>query len=360
MRRNRITLLPAVLAVLALGAMALTGCTTSYYDDDPDIQDDYYAEDEGYDDGELVFDEFEDLEYWGQWFPLAPFGWVWRPTVVLEWRPYDHGHWIWTEYGWAWESYEPFGWITYHYGFWAHDVVWGWIWIPDYEWYPARAEWVTFDGFIAWAPIPPPRYDGWGDPWGHGYDVYAWHVVEGEHFGDTEVGRYHRQFKESYRVKERTSVRYKAPDVASIERTTRRTLRPVTIEMTELQVRGRTIQRMKLPKDERIVRLRETTTAKIRVPGEEYPDYQTKVPYQDDRIVPARERREPAKKPDTRERKKKPEVKKRKDDPGEPIKQEPNKKQREKKKPPEKKGKEEEKKPSKQERETPKKKKKKG
>ena len=116
-----------------------------------------------------------------------------------------------------------------------------------------------------------------------------------------------------------------------------------------------------LPKDERIVRLRQATTEKIRVPGEVYPDYQTKVPYQDDRVAPVRERRDPAKKPDARQReKKKPEVKKRKDDPGKPIKQEPDKKQREKKQPPKKKGKEEQKKPAKQEQKDPKKKKKKG
>jgi hypothetical protein len=240
---------------------------------------------------------------------------------------------MWTEYGWTWESYEPFGWITYHYGFWAYDNVWGWVWIPGYEWYPARVLWATFDDYIAWAPIPPPGYADWGDPWAVD-DIYAWHVVGDEHFVDTDLQPRQQSFKERYRVKNRSTVRYKPPDVSRVERELRRTLRPVSVELAELRVRGRTIRRIKPSKDEDVIRLRELTAEKIRLPGEMYPDYQTNVPYQDDRVAPAREERQREQEPDTRgrEQREKPREKK-KDDPGKPKKQEPDRREPEKKQP---------------------------
>jgi len=41
---------------------------------------------------------------------------VWAPrAVAVTWRPYQVGHWVWTDDGWLWVSDEPYGWATYHY-----------------------------------------------------------------------------------------------------------------------------------------------------------------------------------------------------------------------------------------------------
>jgi hypothetical protein len=91
----------AIAALFVLG-----GCTIQYYEDPDAYQDEYndtYYEDDYYEsDTGVVFDEFEELQFWGQWFDLYPYGTVWRPTVVMGWRPYDNGHWMWSEYGWTW------------------------------------------------------------------------------------------------------------------------------------------------------------------------------------------------------------------------------------------------------------------
>jgi len=281
----------ALLAVLALTFVALTGCAVEYYDDTADTQDDYY--DEYYEDeSEVLFDEFEDLQFWGQWHDLAPYGWVWRPTVVLGWRPYGNGHWLWSDLGWTWVSYEPFGWATYHYGFWAYDFAWGWVWIPGYEWFPSRVDWYIYDDYIAWSPMPPPGFHI-GDPWTP-TDVYAWHVVHTEHFVKSDIGRYHKGYKEYYNVKDRSSVKSKAPEASLVEYHTRRTLRPLTIEMSQMTTGQRTLRiRAKDAPRKREVKER---------PG--------KKSFEDDRIIaPKRDKDRKVKKP--RDEKQKPPEKER-------------------------------------------------
>ncbi len=327
----------ALLAVLILTLAALTGCTVEYYEDEANYQDDYY--DEYYEDEpEVLFDEFEELQFWGQWFDLAPYGWVWRPTVVLGWRPYDNGHWIWSDLGWTWVSYEPFGWATYHYGFWAYDFAWGWVWIPAYDWYPSRVDWYIYDDYIAWSPMPPPGFHI-GDPWTP-TDVYAWHVVHTKHFIKSDIGRYHKGYKKHYRVKDRSSVMAKAPEAAQVEYHTRRTLRPISIEMSQMTVGQRTLQKMKLPEAEleRVSRFQERTEKRIRAKDtprqREVKKRSGKKPYQDDRIIaPKRDKdgkvikpREEKKKPEDRVKKERPV----KEKPAEkkPIKKRPEKKKR--------------------------------
>jgi len=295
--------LPILIALLAM-MIAAAGCTIQYYDspdsytDEPDDEvyyDEYYDDDTG-------FSDFDELKFWGQWIELSPYGVVWRPTVVMGWRPFDYGHWLWTEWGWTWVSYEPFGWATYHYGYWAYDFVYGWVWIPDYTWTPACVDWVIYDDYIAWAPRPAPGFRI-GEPW-YVNEVYVWHVVPAGDFTRPDIGRYHVGYKQNYQVKARSTVKYKAPQVDYVERSTNSVVKPVEVSLFDRFTKGdRSIKQMRLPDTEvkRVDRYRERVEQKIRDTNP--PDVRQergREPVQDDRIVPERkdrdtqpERREP-------------------------------------------------------------------
>ncbi|MGH9674240.1 MAG: DUF6600 domain-containing protein, partial [Bryobacteraceae bacterium] len=128
----------------------------------------------------------EDLDDYGQWVYVAPYGNVWSPRVVGGWAPYRYGRWSWVDwYGWTWVSHDPWGWAPYHYGRWFHHASFGWCWYPGayrsrHYWRPAL---VTFFGWnnwggshigigfgfgrVGWCPLAPyePYY-----PWyGRGY-----------------------------------------------------------------------------------------------------------------------------------------------------------------------------------------------
>src|SRR4051812_36121749 len=99
---------------------------------------------------------YDDLAPYGNWIERPHYGWVWTPAhVASSWRPYQHGHWVWTVDGWAWISDEPFGWATYHYGRWYDDAEYGWEWVPGDEWAPAWVSWQEADDYVGWAPLPP-------------------------------------------------------------------------------------------------------------------------------------------------------------------------------------------------------------
>lgn len=239
--------------IVLLAAVALSACSTQYADtgaqDEADVYyDDEATYDEGYDTSSPRTDwgMFADLDFYGQWFWVDRYGWTWRPTVVMEWRPFLHGHWIWTEYGWTWVSYEPFGWATCHYGWWAWEFGLGWIWIPDYDWYPARVDWLIFDDYFCWAPLPYPDYY-WYDPWiDHDYEV--WCVVEDRYFTREDVGRFHRppRFKSRY-----ATLRHRAPERRTVERRVSGGIRPVNIKFETQHMAGHDFHRMILPPDER-------------------------------------------------------------------------------------------------------------
>jgi hypothetical protein len=74
---------------------------------------------------------YEDLDEFGVWRNVPPYGWVWSPTrVVAGWAPYHNGHWAWVEpWGWTWVDDAPWGFAPFHYGRWAF-VAGGWIWAP--------------------------------------------------------------------------------------------------------------------------------------------------------------------------------------------------------------------------------------
>jgi hypothetical protein len=115
---------------------------------------------------------YDNLSSYGNWIERPSYGWVWTPSQVSSsWRPYQDGHWVWTDQGWTWISEEPYGWATYHYGRWYDDPEIGWSWVPGDEWAPAWVDWQAGDDYVGWAPLPP-SYDinaGYRDGYDRGY-----------------------------------------------------------------------------------------------------------------------------------------------------------------------------------------------
>ena len=113
---------------------------------------------------------YDQLAPYGRWFQHAGYGWVWTPyDAPVGWRPYTHGHWVYTEFGWTWVSDRPWGWAPFHYGRWFFDPDYGWIWIPDTVWGPAWVAWRWGDDWIGWAALPPDA---------------RWQIGIGLHFGN--------------------------------------------------------------------------------------------------------------------------------------------------------------------------------
>lgn len=99
---------------------------------------------------------YDSLAPYGNWIERPSHGWVWTPREVsATWRPYQAGHWVWSDEGWTWLSDEPYGWATYHYGRWYQDPEIGWAWVPGNDWAPAWVSWQEGNDYVGWAPLPP-------------------------------------------------------------------------------------------------------------------------------------------------------------------------------------------------------------
>ncbi|HUK17232.1 MAG TPA: DUF6600 domain-containing protein [Bryobacteraceae bacterium] len=74
---------------------------------------------------------YEDLDQYGVWRNVPPYGWVWIPTGVAPgWAPYRFGHWAWVDpWGWTWIDDAPWGFAPFHYGRWAFAAGM-WVWAP--------------------------------------------------------------------------------------------------------------------------------------------------------------------------------------------------------------------------------------
>jgi uncharacterized protein DUF6600 len=119
---------------------------------------------------------YDDLAPYGNWIQRPSYGWVWTPRAVsTSWRPYQDGHWVWTDDGWVWISDEPYGWATYHYGRWYDDPEIGWSWVPGDQWGPAWVSWQEGADYVGWAPLPPGVSVSVG--LGGGYGGYAYGIA---------------------------------------------------------------------------------------------------------------------------------------------------------------------------------------
>ncbi len=125
--------------------------------------------------------KFSELNDYGEWVHVEGVGRVWRPDADDDWRPFKYGHWVYASDGWMWNSDEPFGWIVCHYGYWYNDEDQGWVWVPGYDWSPARVEWYVTDDKIGWAPMFPPEHH-------HRFARMHWMFCPTPFFGSLEIG----------------------------------------------------------------------------------------------------------------------------------------------------------------------------
>ncbi len=169
-------------------------------------------------------DEVSYLDQWGVWVDVQPFGMVWEPSVNPDWRPFFYGHWVWTDDGWAWVSYEPYGWLVYHYGNWDYQPDIGWFWIEGDEWSPARVQWITYDNYCSWAPLPPPGVT-WEEPW-HEEGLRFWVVVRDRDLDEENIGHLQVSRPPAPREMEGREVVRRAPDIQHFEKVSGRVVKP--------------------------------------------------------------------------------------------------------------------------------------
>jgi len=112
---------------------------------------------------------YEDLDQYGVWRQVLPYGWVWAPAGMMAgWAPYRYGHWVWVDpWGWTWIDDAPWGFAPFHYGRWAFAGA-DWVWVPGAMaarpvYAPALVAFVGVGGvgMAAWFPLaggrPAPR-----------------------------------------------------------------------------------------------------------------------------------------------------------------------------------------------------------
>jgi len=215
----------AIAALLLAAAALVAGCSPMGYPRDP---------------YEPIVSDYQYLSDYGEWIDAAHYGPVWRPYVAGDWSPFYYGHWVWTDDGWAWVSYEPFGMLVYHYGYWDYSLRYGWVWIPDDVWSPARVVWYDLDGYAAWAPMPPPRLR-WPDPWDP-WDVNVWMIVPYEDFTAENVGtRTLRERGGRDMIASRTAEK-RPPSIERIRTTAREPVRRIDIERRRVPIEKEVIQ----------------------------------------------------------------------------------------------------------------------
>ena len=192
----------------------------------------------------------DDLNSYGEWIYINPYGDTWRPYAVSDWAPFDNGHWSWINDNWTWVSYEPFGWIVYHYGYWYYDSFYGWVWIPsDTPWTPANVMWLTYNDYVCWAPLPP-KGVSYREPWERA-ENHPWHIVRSKDFTQVNV---HNYFITNPPTRVRTgevSMTRGEPGRRFIENSVGRNIPDLRAQQENVRLPKRQLQKMVLPDQER-------------------------------------------------------------------------------------------------------------
>jgi hypothetical protein len=100
-----------------------------------------------------------EMEGNGRWVYTPEYQYVWVPTVVVGWAPFQHGHWAWRRGIYCWVPREPWGWVPFHYGRWVHTHNHGWAWVPPVRhstiWNPGAVAWNIAPTHVSWIPLAP-------------------------------------------------------------------------------------------------------------------------------------------------------------------------------------------------------------
>lgn len=100
-----------------------------------------------------------EMEGNGQWVYTPEYQYVWVPTIVVGWAPFQYGHWAWRRGIYCWVPREPWGWVPFHYGRWVHTHNHGWAWVPPFRhaaiWNPGAVAWHIGPTHVSWVPLAP-------------------------------------------------------------------------------------------------------------------------------------------------------------------------------------------------------------
>ncbi|MCC6859854.1 MAG: FecR domain-containing protein [Bryobacterales bacterium] len=240
----------------------------------------------------------EDLDSYGTWIYVPPYGWVWKPYAAPDWAPYRLGRWTWLDwYGWTWASYDPWGWAPYHYGRWFHHGG-NWCWWPGayhhprYYWRPGLVAffgWGSYSGLhvgigfgnVGWVPLAPyePYYPWYGRRYYGGFRNHTY-IDNSVHITNINI---HNSYRNARIRNGITGVgaddfvtgrsgRFAGYDSTRLERASLvRGALPVTPGRESLRYSDREVRRASLPRDSGEGRFysRRTPTQVNRVPFED-------------------------------------------------------------------------------------------
>ena len=100
-----------------------------------------------------------EMEGNGRWVYTPEYQYVWVPTVVVGWSPFQYGYWAWRRGIYCWVPREPWGWVPFHYGRWVHTHNHGWAWVPPFRhatiWNPGAVAWYIGPTHVSWVPLAP-------------------------------------------------------------------------------------------------------------------------------------------------------------------------------------------------------------
>jgi hypothetical protein len=100
-----------------------------------------------------------EMEGNGRWVYTPEYQYVWVPTVVVGWTPFQYGYWAWRRGIYCWVPRERWGWVPFHYGRWVHTSNHGWAWVPPPRqgiiWNPGAVAWNISSSHVSWVPLAP-------------------------------------------------------------------------------------------------------------------------------------------------------------------------------------------------------------